>query len=146
MRTMTAVLLLAGLATPAGASGGISCEASGGPVGLTIEAGVTRGMGGPLFSFEATANTGDDRVPADLRTVAFSPANVAQYWLDAEDLRLVLYREREGGADHAEITITIHAKPAEGGAYDGVYRAVVYDIAAGGGPIELAGDISCQVE
>jgi hypothetical protein len=126
--------------------GRLSCQASEGPVELAIDAGVTRGMGSPLFSFQASAGIDNERVPADMRRITFSRANVAQYWLHGKNLGLVLYREREGGSDHAEITITVQAESADGSAYDGQYRAAVHDVATGGDPIELAGDVTCQVE
>jgi hypothetical protein len=53
--------LLAG-ATQAYASGGIGCNSEEPPAKLSIESGVTRGMGGPLFNFRATLEILDKTV------------------------------------------------------------------------------------
>lgn len=55
-----------------------------------------------------------------------------QYWLDGEDLRLLLYREREGDKPHGyvELTIETTARPGDDGEgfYDGRYSLSVFDI------------------
>jgi len=68
--------------TPALASGGLSCEAKGKQATLQVESGVTRGMGSPLFNFRGSAQIAARAVAPDLRKIAFSQENVAQYWLD----------------------------------------------------------------
>lgn len=146
MRTTFTALAVLAAASPAAASGGISCATDSGPMELAIQGGVTHGMGSPLFAFQATAGTSDKRVPPDFQRVEFAQPNVAQYWLDGQDLRLVLYREREGGTDHAEVTVVLRLLAGEEGAYEGEYRASIIDVAAGDEPVELAGPITCFVE
>lgn len=111
---------------------------------LTIRSAVGRGMGGPLVNLEATAKSTDQRLPGDLRDLAFGQDDVVQYWLDAQDLRLVLYSERAAG-EHAETTITVMTQAREEGVFDGNFRATIYT-APSVEPVVLEGTISCSVE
>ncbi|WP_442581484.1 hypothetical protein ACSBOB_05680 [Mesorhizobium sp. ASY16-5R] len=148
------VVLMAGLlmagTLPAFASGGLSCEAEGGPARIAVESGVTRGMGSPVFNFRGSAVISDTAIAEDLRTTAFTGEYLAQYWFDGEDLRLVLYREREGDKPHGyvEITVLTRADGDEGG-YVGTYKLTAYD-GTGDDPegrtVKLDGKIGCFVE
>jgi hypothetical protein len=135
---------------PAFASGGISCEAEDGAAKIAVESGVTRGMGSPVFNFRGSAVISDKAIAEDLRTTAFTDDHLAQYWLDGEDLRLVLYREREGDKPHGYVEITVLTK-ADGdeGGYAGTYELTAYD-GTGDDPegktVKLEGKIGCFVE
>ena len=146
---LCAGLLMAG-AVPASASGGLSCETEGGPANIVVESGVTRGMGSPVFNFRGSVVISEKSVAEDLRTTAFADEHLAQYWLDGEDLRLVIYREREGDKPHGYVEITVLTK-AEGdeGGYAGTYELTVFD-GTGDDPegktVKLDGKIGCFVE
>ena len=148
------VTLLAVLACqPAFASGGLHCSADADGVAFEIDGGVTRGMGGPLFSFEGQLEVAGDGIAADLGKTAFAREHVAQYWLDGEDLRLLLYREREGDKPHGYVELTIETKArgeADEGFYDGRYTLTVFDttLENGGEGVTLnrEGEVVCSAE
>lgn len=149
---MRAALVLVALACqPAFASGGLHCSADADGVTFEVSGGVTRGMGGPLFSLEGVVEIADKAIAADLAKTAFSREHVAQYWLDGEDLRLVLYREREGDKPHGYVQLTIATKTRPGddgeGFYDGRYALSVFDTTDNNGvTIEREGAVSCSAE
>jgi hypothetical protein len=118
-----------------------------------VGGGVTRGMGGPLFSFEGQLEVAGDGIAADLGKTAFAREHVAQYWLDGEDLRLLLYREREGDKPHGYVELAIETKgrgEADEGFYDGRYTLTVFDttLESGGEDVTLnrEGEVVCSAE
>src|SRR4051812_8890326 len=94
---MRAIVCAATLLSSVGAalaSGGIWCSADDKAVKFQVEAGVTRGMGGPTFNFRGDLEilgrpAGDSR-----RKTVFEDSNLAQYWLDDKELRLLVYHEQ----------------------------------------------------
>lgn len=154
MRTTLPTMLLMLACQPAFASGGIHCSADGDGVTIDVGGGVTRGMGGPLFSFEGTLEIADKAVATDLGRTEFAREHVAQYWLDGEELRLLLYREREGDKPHGyvELTITTKARPGDDseGFYDGSYTLSVFDMTNENGGegvmVSLEGAVECSAE
>jgi len=125
MMTVMSILLAAG---PASASGGLSCGAKDEAVNLTIESGVTRGMGSPVFDFRGQIVLSDKAISEDLRATHFERAHLAQYWLDGEELRMVVYREREGDKPHGYVEVTIRTRSGEEGDYVGQYSVTVFDL------------------
>jgi len=154
MRTTLFLLLMALTCQPAFASGGVHCSADAGGVTIDVGGGVTRGMGGPLFSFEGTLEITDNGVAADLARITFAREHVAQYWLNGEDLRLLLYREREGNKAHGYVELTIETKARGGddgeGFFDGTYDLTVFDATNDNGgegvTVERGGEIVCSAE
>lgn len=143
-----AVAIAAAVAGPALASGGIGCETDDKNLTLSIETGVTRGMGGPVFNFKAEAEVKSKDVADDLRKTQFEQKHLPQYWLDGDDMRMVLYREREGDKPHGYVEITVLTKSVEEGTYEGKYELSVFDVPASGDQKEFkaTGTISCFVE
>lgn len=154
MRLILVPVLISLAGQPAWASGGVHCSADGEGVSFDMGGGVTRGMGGPLFSFEGTLEIADKAIAADLARTRFAREHVAQYWLDGEDLRLLLYREREGDKPHGYVQLTIETKAREGddgeGSYDGRYALSVFDMTNENGGegvmVEREGGVSCSAE
>jgi len=142
-----AILLLA--SAPAQASGGLWCDASDKSATIAINSGATHGLGGPLFNFAATVGVLDPSVPADLRSTSFETAHVPQYWLDASELRLLLYRERAAEKQHGYVELTVLAKADDEGAYNGRYTLQLFD-ADGSSPEgrswKFEGPIGCGAE
>ena len=151
MRTVLAFLFMAAAGSHAAASGGIGCEGSEGSVTLEINSGVTRGMGSPVFQFQAKVTTTDKAIEPDLRAVTFAQEHLAQYWLDGEELRMVLYRERAAG-DHGYVQFTVltRAKGDEDeGTYAGRFEATYYEgkgVSAEGRTVTVDGEVTCFVE
>jgi hypothetical protein len=80
----------------------------------------------------------------------FEDSNLTQYWLDAKELRLNIYREYEAANTFNSVELTILTKASDEGVYDGEYTLAVYDNAADtdkdGKPAELTGKVSCGAE
>jgi len=138
------------VALPAAASGGLSCQAEDDRVRLTVESGMTRGMGAPLFNFRGRLDVVNGEVRDVLRSTRFEREHVPQYWLDADGLKLRLYRETESGP-HAYVEAAIIAGfDAETEELNGEYSIVIYDVgeddAAEARTVELSGPVSCFVE
>jgi hypothetical protein len=146
-------LVLAGLAAatlPAAASGGIWCHLEDQSVKLSVDSGVTRGLGAPFFNFRGKLEILDKSVPEKLRTTEFDGQNLSQYWLDDRALKLHLYREWEvdKSFDYVELVIETQAGDDEG-LYGGSYKLTIFDSkgAAGEGKqTELGGEINCDAE
>ena len=131
------------------ASGGLQCTAEDDFAVFTIESGVARGMGGPVFNFRATSVIRDDAVAGDLRNMAYDGEHLAQYWLDGEELRLLLYRERAEGT-HGYVQIEVRTTAGEEGLYNGAYDLTVFDMAGDttgeGRTFKGSGSVECFVE
>ena len=143
----TMLLLSAGAAF---ASGGIWCSVEDAAAIFTVEAGVTRGMGGPTFNFRGDLEILGRPVGDDLRKTVFEDSNLTQYWLDGKELRLNIYREHEVAEKINSVELTILTKTSDEGVYDGSYTLAVYDAAADkdqdGKPVEVTGKVSCGAE
>jgi hypothetical protein len=145
-----AALVVAVCVSPsAWASGGLSCTIGDASVAAEVQAGVTRGMGSPIFSFAGTLSVKANGLGADLAKTTFEQDHVAQYWLDGEELRLLLYRERMQG-EHAYVQLDIRttSDPDEESTYSGAYSLSAYEGAGGGEgrTFEFDGKVECFVE
>lgn len=138
-RILTVLLSLA--TTPVAASTGISCSQTSGPHVVDIGAAATRGMGSPVFQLGGQVEIADPRAPADLAKSAFALENLAQYWLDGDELRLLLYREN---AATDAIELEIRTRSSDEGEYEGDYRIQLFRVDQDA--VELSGGISCAVD
>ncbi|MET3660487.1 hypothetical protein [Aquamicrobium ahrensii] len=140
-------LLMSG---PAAASGGFTCSADDGSASINVNGGVTDGMGSPVFSLQGEIGIRDAAVAEDLRKTGFERTHLAQYWLDGSELRLVLYREREGDKPHGYVELTLRTMAQADGAFAGGYVLEVFDMtgatAGEGMAVRLDGAVSCSVE
>lgn len=131
------------------ASGGLSCSQADGPHSVEINAAVTRGMGSPVYELTGSVEAKDPAAPADLAKTEFKREHLAQYWLDGEDLRMVLYRERGADAPHGYAELTILAKANDEDIYLGEWKLSLYDGTGDqpeGKTWEYAGKADCTVE
>ena len=107
-------------------------------------------MGGPIFAFESTVEIRDRSIAVDLRKTKFGMDHVAQYWLDGKELRLGLYREREGDKPHGYVELVIYTKSAgDEIGYGGSYELTVYDGVGDDAEAKEAtfkGKVECSVE
>ena len=150
MRTIMCVAMLLSSAGAALASGGIWCSAEDAAAIFEVEAGVTRGMGGPTFNFRGNLEILSRSAGDSLRKTVFEDSNLTQYWLDGKELRLNIYREHEAAQKINSVELTILTKTSDEGVYDGNYTLAVYDAAADtdqdGKPVEISGKVSCGAE
>jgi len=150
MRTIICVAMLLASAGTAFASGGIWCSADDTAAKFEVEAGVTRGMGGPTFNFRGDLEILGRPAGDSLRKTVFEDSNLTQYWLDGKELRLNIYREHEAAQRLNSVELTILTKTSDEGVYDGGYTLSIYDAAADadqdGKPVEVTGKVSCGAE
>lgn len=144
---LMSILLAAG---PAGASGGLSCGAKDEAVRLAIDSGVTRGMGSPVFNFRGEIEIFDKAIAEDLRKMSFEASHLAQYWLDGEELRMIVYREREGDKPQGYVEVMVKTKSRDDGEYVGQYAVTVFDMTGNAGAegktFNFTGRVTCLVE
>lgn len=119
----TAAAILAAFSTPAGATGGLGCEARDTNLSFAVDTAVARGMGGPFFEFHATLDLMMDGVPDDLRKLTLDEA-LTHSWLDGKELKLQFYVERQDG-DYASIDFVVETTMVEEGEYRGGYLLTV---------------------
>jgi hypothetical protein len=147
MRLAIIVAALLSAAGSAAASGGLSCEIEDKSARIAIMSGVTHGMGSPVFNFKGALEILDSAVTDDLRKAEFD--GLTQYWLDGQDLRLWLYRERAADKPHGYVELTILTQVGEDdeGVYSGSYKLAVSDYSTDEGQNwNFEGPISCFVE
>lgn len=130
------------------ASGALWCSVDDHQVAFQLDAGVTRGLGGPTFNFRGDLEIKARATGDSLRKTVFEDKNLAQYWLDGKDLRLLVYREHEAGDSYRSVELTILTTAKDESVYDGRYTLSVHDGTAGADsePVELKGDVSCGAE
>lgn len=137
-------------AGPAVASGGFSCSAEDEKLRLDVNGGISRGMGSAVFSLQGELELHGDALADDLRRTEFERAHLAQYWLDGSELRLVLYREREGEGPHGYAEVTLKAMLSKGGFYAGDYVIDLFDMTGSanneGKTARFEGQVSCSAE
>lgn len=148
MRSLLAAIVLISMSGEAAASGSLWCDVEDKSVRLSVHGGVTRGMGGPLFSFDGQAEVRDTSAPADLRMTQFEKMHVSQYWLDGDELRLLLYQERAADKPHGYVQLTILGKAGDEESYAGRYSLELFDADASpeGRRWTYEGDITCGAE
>ena len=151
MRTILAAVSILSLSvSSAHASAGLSCEASDKTVKLSIEAGISRGLGDDVFSFKGELDILSAGAPKDFRNVVFEKDHLTQRWLDDRNLKLRIYRER-AGEPHGSVDLVIEAWPrkeSDGIEFRGGYVLTIFDIpkaGADGKTTILKGRVSCSV-
>ena len=148
MREILCVAAFLASASGASASGALWCSVDDHQVAFQLDAGVTRGLGGPTFNFRGDLEIKARKAGDSLRKTVFEDQNLAQYWLDGEEMRLLVYREHEAKDTYRSVELTILTKAKDEGTYDGRYTLSVFDGTAGvsSDPVELKGDVSCGAE
>lgn len=151
MRATFSLVLVAVLPVfPAHASGGFWCNADDAVVKFSIESGMARGAGNPLFNFRGELQVVDDRIAPDLRKLAVTDADLMQHWLDGKMLNLKLHRDRPGDGPVGEIDLTIETKMVEEGSYEGSYELRIADMTGNtngeGHALAHIGTASCMAE
>jgi hypothetical protein len=134
MRLVVLAALLASSQT-AFASGGFSCSIDDKAAKFETTAVVSHGLGEQITNFKAELEVRAPGTPEDLRKLDLSE-HLTQKWYHGRDLKLRLYREREGDKTHGSIELVIEArrnKGADDTEYRGNYVLMVYDLDTAGG-------------
>ena len=148
MRTVLCAAALLASVNGGFASGALWCSVDDHQVAFQLDAGVTRGLGGPTFNFRGDLEIKVRKAGDSLRKTVFEDSNLAQYWLDGEEMRLLVYREHEAAETYRSVELTILTKAKDEGTYDGRYTLSVYDGSAGASsdPVVFKGEVSCGAE
>lgn len=150
MRTIICGTMLFLSAGSAAATGGIWCSVDDAAVKFQVDAGVTTGLGNPTFNFRGDVEIKARPVDDQLRKTTFENSNLTQYWLDAKELRLNIYREQEVAKRFSSVELMILTRASDEGVYDGDYKLAVYDSTADKGgdgkTVDLTGKVSCGAE
>ena len=125
MRTVLCAAVFLASVNDGFASGALWCSVDDAKVAFQLDAGVTRGLGGPTFNFRGDLEIKDRPAADSLRKTEF----------EAKD-------------SYRSVELTILTKAKDEGTYDGRYTLAVYDGTAGvdSDPVELKGDVSCGAE
>ena len=134
-------------ANPVHASGGIWCSIDDANMKMTVESGVTRGMGGPFFNFKASAELLVKDVAPDFAKLTLD-GNLVHSWIDRDETRLSFYTERQGDAPFGSVEITIEtAGDREEADLPGKYEVSYFEAERQTGDndgfIRLTGGVSC---
>lgn len=147
MKLATTALIVLLACGAANASGGLSCATSDEAVTFSLDGGVSRGMGGALFSFSGSIAIRARGVPVDLRRMEFTRDHVAQYRLNERMRELTIYRERPAEREHGYVEIDISTVPAgDEGGYAGTYVLELYEAAGNGRTVTRTGKVECMAE
>jgi hypothetical protein len=137
------------LGPAAHASGGLWCTIDDEHLAMTVESGVTHGLGSPLFNFQASAELKGDGIAADFRNLSLDD-KLVHHWLDSDETRLSFYAERADG-DFGSVEIVIETMgDAEEGDLPGTYQLSYFEAARqkddDDGYLRFEGKVSCGGE
>ena len=131
------------------ASGGLWCTIEDHNLSMTVESGVTHGLGSPLFNFRAAAELKAEGIAPDFRKLTLDD-KLVHHWLDNDESRLSFYIEREQGEyGSVEIVIETAGDPEEGdlpGTYQVAYFESARQTAGNDGYLRFEGKASCGGE
>jgi hypothetical protein len=149
--SMRFLVLLAALTSvqPAAASGGLWCQLEDQQVRISIDSGVTHGMGGPVFNFRGKLEILAKSVAEELRVIEFDRDTLTQYWLDGHELKLHLYQEWQDDKPFRSVNLVIETQAGdEDSPYAGSYSLDLFDNGAADDRKEtkLSGTINCGAE
>jgi hypothetical protein len=118
------------LATPAAASatGGLGCGIDDKNLKLDFESLFSYSDIGGLFQIRGEFESKDSRTYKTLRKFALDGSELKQQWFRDDDLKLMIYRETEGGGvPHASVKLIIEATkpPEEDFGYEGKYSLTI---------------------
>lgn len=131
------------------ASGGLWCTIDDAHLKLTVETGLSHGMGGAFFNFRATGELSGKDIAADFRKLALDD-KLVHHWVDRDETRLSFYTERsEGDFGSLEIIIETMGDREEGdipGTYELSYFEARRQQGDNDGFIRSSGKVTCGGE
>jgi hypothetical protein len=134
---------------PAGATGALSCSGDDRSLKFFAETALGRRIGAPFLNFRANIEVRMATIPPDFRLLELDGTAVVQSWLDRNELKLDLYRERESGT-FGYIELAIQTKSNDEGTYVGSYVLTIHDtdvdLDVAPRTLEAHGDVTCLVE
>ncbi|BAT60673.1 hypothetical protein GJW-30_1_03222 [Variibacter gotjawalensis] len=133
------------------ATGSLHCEAEDKSLTFQVSGVVSRGVGSRIMNFKGESQIKLPKIADDLKTLSYEQDHLVHSWLSGRELKLHLYREREGEKRHGYVEIVIETtlKSKTEGAYAGKYNAEVYDLPEGASetkPVKFNGAIRCSAD
>jgi len=146
---LIAAALLAGLAE-AQATAGLNCSAEDKSIRFSADAVLSRGAGEGFVSFRGELKVLAKAAPDDFRTVTLASEHLTQRWLHGNELKLRIYREREGKGPFGYLDLVLNTRGAGDEInYRGTYALTIYhltpDDASEGKTIKARGRVSCSI-
>jgi hypothetical protein len=123
------------LSTPALASASLACSAEDKAVRFSADAVVSRGLGEQVPQFSGQIELLVQGVPEDFRKLSLSLEHLTQRWLHGGEVKLRIYREREG-EPHGSVELVIATRQSRKdeteyrGRYELAVTTVGQDLAA----------------
>lgn len=114
---------------PAHATGNFLCEIDDPSLKFTAESTFSHGLGERFMNFGATGAVQLKDAAKDLADLKFDSEQLVHHWFAGDDLKLHIYREREGEAAHGyvELIVETKLKPDDETVFEGTYKLEVYD-------------------
>lgn len=128
-----AALLAAMLAaTPARATGSLTCTIADKVVAFEADAVFSHGLGGAFTGFSAHLAVTAKDLPEDLAKLDLDQAALVHHWFHGSELKLHLYSERAAGAHGAvELVLETRQSPKDETLFQGRYVLEVSDLPPG---------------
>ena len=135
------------LASPALASGGVSCTADDRGAKFSIGSPVGRSTGGALYQFAGEIELRGPNVAEDFRKITLTREHLTQSWFDARDLKMHVHFEREA-EPHGTVDLTVETRGnAEAETWRGRYTLSIGETVNGEfRSRRITGRVSCSVE
>ena len=120
-----------GPADVAQASAGLSCSVEDKTLKLEVEGAFSRGVGEGVSNFGGKLEVLAKTTPDDFRSVDLEREHLTQTWINGRDLKLRMYREREGNAaphGYVELVVETRQSPRDELEYAGSYVLTVFHL------------------
>ncbi len=150
MRAPAAAALITLLAAaPAGATGSLDCEIADKTLTFNAATAFSYSIGG-FNNFRGAIELRAKDVPADLAKFEFDNEALLHHWFGGKELKLEVYREREG-SPHGTLRLVVETRRVAGsdGAYRGTYVLTLFTVPEGGGDGRsrtFKGKVECSAE
>lgn len=149
MKSLIAAGLFSVISFSAFATGGFYCAVENSDVVLEISATTPRGFGAQLIEPTAIKLVQkSNSIPSELRSVDFELKNIAQYWNEGDELRLLAYKENDSLNYYNDVQVLLKTKwSKKEGKYVGTYK-VTLNANLTDKPVNkvLSGKIACDAE
>jgi autotransporter translocation and assembly factor TamB len=134
-------------ASPALASGGVSCTAEDRGAKFSIGSPVGRSTGGALYQFAGEIEVRGPSVAEDFRKITLAASHLTQSWFDARDLKMHVHFEREA-EPHGTVDLTVEVRGrAEAPTWRGRYTLSIGETVDGEFRTRrITGRVTCSVE
>ena len=116
--------------SPAWASGGFSCTVEDKALKASVEGAYSRGVGEGVINFGGRIEVLAKAAPEDFRSIELEREHLTQTWIHGRDLKLRMYRERQGSAPHGYVDLVVETRqsPKDELEYAGTFALTVFHV------------------